>query len=402
MKRANSLDNENLPKRNCDNKFLAYLLVHSESPEFSSASPFYIQKGFQAICGSDPKSLKKLRSGDFLIEAANPIQSKCLMAAKTLGTIPITVSPHKTLNYSKGVLSESDLMSVSETEIVTELAAQGVVEAHRITIKRENRIIPTKHIILTFDSQTLPLSVKAGYLSCKIRPYIPKPLRCYKCQKFGHSNRACRSQETCSNCGSTDHITNCPNNAKCVNCTGNHPAYSTSCPTWIKEKQVQELKIKHKISYSEARKMCRESPGPTYASVTKSYSTNSTQTDLTIAPDQSFDLKKYLKEKTQSATSTETRSDKTSNSVKNTQTSSFKINLPDNKYIKNKSSKPITQKLNELRQMNVEDSPQIKKSNKVDPAHLFDMDIDPGLQLPKSLLPKPDKKTFRKNKHSIL
>ncbi|GFV55556.1 uncharacterized protein TNCV_2573961 [Trichonephila clavipes] len=50
----------------------------------------------------------------------------------------------------------------------------------------------------------LPTTIKAGYLNCKIRLYIPNPLRCFKCQRFGHSQTSCCGQLTCSRCASTD------------------------------------------------------------------------------------------------------------------------------------------------------------------------------------------------------
>ncbi|GFU66286.1 uncharacterized protein TNCV_464661 [Trichonephila clavipes] len=56
------------------------------------------------------------------------------------------------------------------------------------------------------NSPTLPQTIKAGYLNCKIRPYIPNHLRCFKCQKFGHSQTACGGQLTCSRCASVGHV----------------------------------------------------------------------------------------------------------------------------------------------------------------------------------------------------
>ncbi|GFV29850.1 hypothetical protein TNCV_2083151 [Trichonephila clavipes] len=41
--------------------------------------------------------------------------------------------------------------------------------------KKNTTVFPTKHLILTFNSPNLPTSIKAGYLNCKIRPYIPNP-----------------------------------------------------------------------------------------------------------------------------------------------------------------------------------------------------------------------------------
>ncbi|GFX46019.1 uncharacterized protein TNCV_1919861 [Trichonephila clavipes] len=83
-----------------------------------------------------------------------------------------------------GVISEPDLLTTSESEILEGFSDQGVIQVRRITIKTNTTVSPTKHLILTFNSPNLPTSIKAGYLNCKIRPYIPNPLRCFKCQRF--------------------------------------------------------------------------------------------------------------------------------------------------------------------------------------------------------------------------
>ncbi|GBO11583.1 hypothetical protein AVEN_202519-1 [Araneus ventricosus] len=33
-----------------------------------------------------------------------------------------------------------------------------------------------------------------------VRPFIPNPLRCFKCQRFGHSQTNCRGTLTCARC----------------------------------------------------------------------------------------------------------------------------------------------------------------------------------------------------------
>ncbi|GFU46753.1 hypothetical protein TNCV_4684031 [Trichonephila clavipes] len=63
---------------------------------------------------------------------------------------------------------------------------------------------------LSFASQAakypkLPSTIRAGYRNCRIRLYIPNPLRCFKCQRFGHSQTSCRGQLTCSRCASVGH-----------------------------------------------------------------------------------------------------------------------------------------------------------------------------------------------------
>ncbi|GFT24799.1 uncharacterized protein TNCV_2618651 [Trichonephila clavipes] len=246
-------------------------------------SPFLIQKALVGI-GGEPKSVKRLRSGDLLIETNSALQTKSFLLAKSFLDCPVFVIPHKSLNSCRGVISEPDLLTTTDAEILDGFSDQGVIQVRRITTKKDTSIIPTKHVILTFNSPNLPTSIKAGYINCKIRPYIPYPLRCFKCQRFGHSQTACRGQLTCSRCASVGHASSdCTLEQKCVNCSQPHSADSKLCPKWKIEKEIQTIKTNRNISYIEARKFITPQPSKTYAQVAKSITVNnSSQTDETI------------------------------------------------------------------------------------------------------------------------
>ncbi|GFV31778.1 RNA-directed DNA polymerase from mobile element jockey [Trichonephila clavipes] len=250
----------------------------------SKISPFAIHKTLIGI-GGEPKSVKRLRSGDLLIETMSDLQTKSFLLAKTFFNSPVTVSPHKTLNSCRGVIFEPDLLSTSDAEILESFYDQGVIQVRRITIKRHSNVIPTKHIILTFNKPKLPTTVKAGYLNCKIRPYILNPLRCFKCQRFGHSQTSCRGQLTCSRCASVGHSsTDCTLEPKCVNCTQSHPSDSKLCQKWKLEKQIQELKTNRNISYFEARRLIVPQLTQTYAQAARpSTISTATQTDPNLS-----------------------------------------------------------------------------------------------------------------------
>ncbi|GFT03180.1 hypothetical protein TNCV_3610461 [Trichonephila clavipes] len=87
-----------------------------------------------------------------------------------------------------------------------------------------------------------------AYHPCPVRPYIPNPLRCFQCQRFGHSKTVCRGQPTCSRCAEVGHDSaDCKAKERCVNCKGDHSSFSRSCPTWIFEKEITALKLKIKF-----------------------------------------------------------------------------------------------------------------------------------------------------------
>ncbi|XP_023221114.1 uncharacterized protein LOC111622892 [Centruroides sculpturatus] len=270
----------------------AYLIVHAmgETP-LSKRSPFLIQKLFESTVGN-LKKIQKLRSGDLLVEAASPQQSAKLLKMMSLGDIIITITPHTNLNSSRGVISETDLMSEDESDIQIGLSDQGVTAVRRISIRRDGKLIPTKHLILTFNKPTLPSSVVAGYLRCPVRPYIPNPLRCFKCQWFGHSQTSCRGKKACAQCGNEDHESNeCTSSPCCVNCKDAHPAYSRKCPSWQREKEIQRLKTINNISYPEARRKVILNTAvkqKTFAAALKSTKTCGVQTDISVSPDESL------------------------------------------------------------------------------------------------------------------
>ncbi|GFV93025.1 hypothetical protein TNCV_3427371 [Trichonephila clavipes] len=113
---------------------------------------------------------------------------------------------------------------------------------------RDGQVLNTKHLILTFSTPDLPQTVKMAYIRCPVRPYIPNPLRCFQCQRYGHSKNVCRGQPTCPRCGESGHDSaDCKKKEQCLNCKGDHPAYSRSCPTWITEKEITAVKIKEKF-----------------------------------------------------------------------------------------------------------------------------------------------------------
>ncbi|GFR29159.1 uncharacterized protein TNCT_27081 [Trichonephila clavata] len=162
--------------KDCENaKF--FVIHRTEGDTFASVSPFLIQKGLPATVGS-LKAVSKMRSGDLLVEVNTTKQAEQLLSLQMLSNIPVLMSLHANLNFSRGVISESDLYNVLEQEILEGLRKQNVCEVRRITIRRDGQIVKSKHLILTLACPDLPQTSTAVYLRCSVHPYIPNPLRC--------------------------------------------------------------------------------------------------------------------------------------------------------------------------------------------------------------------------------
>ena len=76
--------------------------------------------------------------------------------------------------------------------MVSHLKPQGGVAAKRISIRRSGEQILTNTYILAFGSPSLPPSIKAGLVNIAVSTFIQNPLRCFKCQRFGHHKDNCK------------------------------------------------------------------------------------------------------------------------------------------------------------------------------------------------------------------
>ena len=76
------------------------------------------------------------------MECARKSQAMGLLKTTRFVDRPIRVSIHKALNSSRSVIRCRELSGMTETENKTELQEQGVVEVHRVTVKKDTEKVP--------------------------------------------------------------------------------------------------------------------------------------------------------------------------------------------------------------------------------------------------------------------
>ena len=105
-------DSDNERSYNSSNNWPRFLVVESLSDDLplSKLSPFAVQKGFQAVAGTD---------GSFLVECARKSQAMYLLKTTRFVDRPVRVSIHKALNSSRGVIHCRELSGMTEMEIKT-------------------------------------------------------------------------------------------------------------------------------------------------------------------------------------------------------------------------------------------------------------------------------------------
>ena len=257
----------------CTNAWARFLVVKGldEEDDISKFNPFVISKWLQGVAPSGIKEdgVKKLRSGVILVEVLNERTSQQLLKLKNpmIQTIPVKISPHDTLNSSKGVIRCRHLQGMSDQDICQNLAGQGVKHVQRVKVTKDSKKVDTNTFFLTFVTPVPPKHIRVGYLQVSVDVFTPSPMRCFNCQEFGHSSKVCKKPAVCQNCGHAKHEGPCSETVQCTNCQGDHPPSSKQkCPRWIEENNIQKIKTEKKCSFSEAKKIVSQS-GPSYVSV---------------------------------------------------------------------------------------------------------------------------------------
>nr|AAA74494.1 unknown protein [Drosophila teissieri] len=255
------------------------VIKRKDNNSLERISPFIIKKSVDFACGGEVEVCKRTRDGSLLIKTKNELQAIKLLKLTTMADVEVTATEHKTLNFSKGVIYCNDLRYIDEDTILQELKPQKVTEVKKI-MKRQNpnsnsdtnntTLIETGLIIITFESHKLPEILRIGYETVRVRDYIPLPLRCKKCLRFGHPAPICKSLETCTNCSEIKHTNDgetCTNEKNCLNCRNNpeinhqHSPLDRKCPTFIKNQELTAIKTTQKVDHKTAQRIYFERHG---------------------------------------------------------------------------------------------------------------------------------------------
>ena len=269
-----------------DGAWPVYLVVREIEDGLRECTPFLLHRAIKGVS----KGLcvhRKLKDGSYIIKSNSEKASSLLLKQDQkhlAGKFKISVSVHKTLNSSRGVVRCAELGNMSVEEIKEELADQGVTDVYRVKTKRAGKEIPTNTYFVTFATPKLPSVIRVGWLQVQVKVFVPSPMRCFNCQRLGHTSKACKSAQLCK-CGKEYHdaAVACDSPAKCINCKGDHPSDSRNCPSWIEESNIQRLKAEQGISFAEAKKLAQQT---SYVTPDRSFARVASESGTQIAGDQ--------------------------------------------------------------------------------------------------------------------
>lgn len=200
------------------------------------------------------KFAKYLSNRRLLIFAKNKPQRDKFLNTETLNGERINVHIPGNAAKLKGVIYDVPLTMTME-EIIQEVKGGKVIKATRLQMTRNGIKKDSLSVLIEFES-VMPKKIRMGYLSYDVRQYIPAPMRCFKCQRMGHTAGQCKGKLRCARCGGGHEYGKCDKDAKikCCNCGGEHSAAFGGCPIQKQAREVQKYKIINQVSYADAVK----------------------------------------------------------------------------------------------------------------------------------------------------
>lgn len=261
-----------------------YLIVHrtDDGLTMKDMSPILLATALKTVTNNGNITCRTLKSGDILVKTENVKQAKNLIKLTKIAQTNIEITEHKSLNTCRGVVSAYELKYEEEDTLLNYLKSQNVTKVQFHTKKIGNERVKSGLAFVTFGTNEPPEFLTIGCLRLKVRPYIPAPMRCFVCNKFGHISKVCPIQNMpkCYNCNEEKHIETsdekCTRPPKCVNCGSNeHNSYSRSCNELKRQVEIQTIKVTQKVSFSEAVKRSNIKRN-SYAQVTANKSNNNT------------------------------------------------------------------------------------------------------------------------------
>ncbi len=221
--RLSGVDGGGIRERDKDGLEFKIILRFGKEGGISSMNPVRLTTVLRNQIG-DIHMAKVLTDGNLLIVCMNEEQRTRAGRVKEIRWFKVVSGSHieKGSKWSKGVIWGVPV-GVTMEEIKANLKGGRLRGVRRLQVTREGVRKDSEGIVLDFEEEVLPKKVTLGFLSYSVREYVPKPMRCYSCQRFGHTAKTCKGRRRCARCGEDHEDEQCNHEQpNCCNCGGNH------------------------------------------------------------------------------------------------------------------------------------------------------------------------------------
>ena len=96
------------------------LVITSPEENNVSISPYAMHKAIEGLT-SNPNKITRAKSGHYIVEVASDTASRTLLNTATLANQAVRITPHRSLNSSRGVISSRFLLDASDADLFEDL-----------------------------------------------------------------------------------------------------------------------------------------------------------------------------------------------------------------------------------------------------------------------------------------
>ena len=232
-------------------KPLRLVLEYIFGDAHTELSPLSIARYLERMFSHDDISILQSRiNKSLLIEVYNDATYRSLLKLQEINKSPVVIKPKSSV-MSKGVFHCEETLDLTENERA-QLESQGVIDLYRIQ--------HTNMYCIAFNTRHLPKKIKISCLVFKVKLHVPKPRRCFRCQRYGHNEEYCIHEVVCPTCSASDGHTfkDCRSPPKCYHCEEPHPVTSQLCTMYQLEQLVLEYGVRNHVDFAEARRVVYE------------------------------------------------------------------------------------------------------------------------------------------------
>lgn len=92
-------------------------------------------------------------------------------------------------------------VGVTVEEMKSNLKGGILKSVWRLQGYREGVRKDSECVVLEFEEEVISKKVTLGFESYSVRESTPRAMRCYDCQRFGHTAKTCKGRRMCARCG---------------------------------------------------------------------------------------------------------------------------------------------------------------------------------------------------------
>lgn len=254
-------------------KFIEISITNNDEEGMRGIPPWAIWKAITDACRDTPNEMKKTSRGTKMIaecRSREMAENLCLLSRiqSRTKTFKVETKENLQLGVKQGAVYIPDVACCDDEDDEVVLQAlkdqnpETGIESFRRLKKRdkEGKLINTGTLVIAFRSNKLPVRISVFYLSALVREFLPDPMRCFRCLRFGHTAKFCKKNESeklCVNCGQLAHVEmgeKCHLKPHCVHCNSDsHNSAARQCSVFVYEKEIVQTKFKLNITWPQAR-----------------------------------------------------------------------------------------------------------------------------------------------------